>query len=33
MKARAETIQQRLQGQVKVGPLERGQTLEEKLVG
>lgn len=33
MKARAETIQQRLQGQVKVGPLEQGQTLKEKLVG
>jgi ATP-dependent helicase IRC3 len=32
MKARAETIQQRLQGQVQVGPLEQGLTLKEKLV-
>ncbi|KAF1838850.1 P-loop containing nucleoside triphosphate hydrolase protein [Decorospora gaudefroyi] len=32
MKDRAENIQQKLQGQVKVGPLEQGQTLEEKLL-
>jgi ATP-dependent helicase IRC3 len=30
-KARAETIEQRLQGQVRVGPLEQGQTLKAKL--
>jgi ATP-dependent helicase IRC3 len=33
MKNRAETIQQRLQGQVQVGPLEHGQTHKEKLLG
>ena len=33
MRARAETIQQKLRGQVQVGPLEQGQTLKEKLVG
>jgi ATP-dependent helicase IRC3 len=33
MKARAETMRQRLQGQVHVGPLEHGQTLKEKLLG
>jgi ATP-dependent helicase IRC3 len=31
-KARAETVEQRLQGQVRVGPLEQGQTLKEKLL-
>ncbi|KAI4621919.1 hypothetical protein J4E80_004293 [Alternaria sp. BMP 0032] len=31
-KARAETIEQRLQGQVRVGPLEQGSTLKEKLL-
>ncbi|KAF1850487.1 P-loop containing nucleoside triphosphate hydrolase protein [Cucurbitaria berberidis CBS 394.84] len=33
MKDRAETMRQRLQGQVRVGPLEQGQTLKEKLLG
>jgi ATP-dependent helicase IRC3 len=33
VKNRAETIQQRLQGQVRVGPLGQGQTLKEKLLG
>lgn len=33
MKARAETLQQRLQGHVQVGPIEQGQTLKEKLLG
>jgi ATP-dependent helicase IRC3 len=33
MKARAETLQQRLQGRVQVGPVDQGQTLKEKLLG
>ncbi|EUC31557.1 hypothetical protein COCCADRAFT_6547 [Bipolaris zeicola 26-R-13] len=33
MKARAETLQQRLQGHVQVGPTGQGQTLKEKLLG
>ena len=33
MKNRAETIQQRLQGQVHVGPLDQGMSLKEKLLG
>lgn len=33
MKARAETLEQRLQGRVQVGPLGQGKTLKEKLLG
>lgn len=34
MKQRAETLHQRLQGQIEVGPVEqRGQTLKERLLG
>lgn len=33
MKARAETIEERLQGRVHVGPLGQAQTLKEKLLG
>jgi ATP-dependent helicase IRC3 len=33
MKNRAETMQQRLQGQVQVGPLDREMSLKEKLLG
>ncbi|CAO2653492.1 Nn.00g029030.m01.CDS01 [Neocucurbitaria sp. VM-36] len=33
MKERTETMRQRLQGQVQVGPLAQGQTLREKLLG
>jgi ATP-dependent helicase IRC3 len=31
-KQRAETLQQKLQSQVRIGPLEQGQTLKEKLL-
>lgn len=33
IKARAETLEQRLQGRVQIGPLKQGQTLKEKLLG
>lgn len=33
VRERAETLHKRLQGQVRVGPLERGQTLKEGLLG
>jgi ATP-dependent helicase IRC3 len=34
LKQRAETIRERMQGRVEVGPVEQpGQTLREKLLG